>query len=85
MGRTSVYLTSDLAARWRATGLPMAEVFRRGLEVIESGPPDLEGTIRRVVREEVRAEMAALPPPVACRGSGYGSGDYSPEAYLSEP
>ena len=85
MGKTSVYLTSDLDARWRKAGVPLADLIRRGLDSLEVAPVDLEGTIRRVIREEVRAEMAAIPPPVACRASGYEPGGYSSEAYLSEP
>ena len=76
--RTSVYLSDELAAMWRASGVPLAELIRRGLSA--GGPVD-EVTLRRVLREE----LAGLPS-AACRAqSGYGGGGYESEPYLSEP
>lgn len=76
--RTSVYLSDELAAMWKASGLRLGEVIRRGLEA--AGPVD-EATLRRVLDEK----LAGLS--VACSGgassgrgqSGYGGG------YASEP
>ena len=49
--KTSVYLTDALEARWRATGLPLAEILRRGLNTPE--PEPIEDVMRRVIREEL--------------------------------
>jgi len=79
--RTSIYLTDELAAIWRASRLPAAEVFRRGLAA--GGPVD-ETTLRHILREE----LAALPD---CRATtnhgsaGYESGNYQSEPYLQDP
>ena len=76
--RTSVYLSDELRAMWKASGLPLGEVIRRGLQA--GGPVD-EVTCRRIVREE----LAGLS--VACSGgaqSGYGARGYS-GGYGSEP
>lgn len=76
--RTSVYLSDELAAMWRASKLPLAEVVRRGLSA--GGPVD-EATLRHVLREE----LAGLPS-AACRApSGYSPGGYESEPYLSDP
>ena len=58
--RTSVYLSDELAAMWRASKLPLAEVVRRGLSA--GGPVD-EATLRHVLREE----LAAAAPAAASR------------------
>jgi hypothetical protein len=82
--RTSVYLTSDLDARWRKAGVPLATLVREALDARElppaESPPTLED-IRGVVREE----LDALPAPVCRAQSGYEHGGYSGEAYLSDP
>ena len=81
--KTSVYLSDDLAASWRASKLPLAEVIRRGLA---SG--DGEPVTKTVLRDVLREELAGLPV-TECRGaSGYGpggSGGYAPEPYLQDP
>lgn len=51
MGKTSVYLPGDLAERVRASGVPMAELIRRGLDA--GAPPPLGEVVRAVVREEL--------------------------------
>ena len=76
--RTSVYLSGELAAMWRASGVPLAELIRRGLSA--GGPVD-EVTLRQVLREE----LAALPVADCRAQSGYGSGGYESEPYLSDP
>ena len=76
--RTSVYLSGELAAMWRASGVPLAELIRRGLSA--GGPVD-EVTLRQVLREE----LAALPVADCRAQSGYGASGYESEPYLSEP
>lgn len=49
--KTSIYLTEEVAQRVRASGLPLPELVRRGLDAGQ--PPELEVIIRRVVREEL--------------------------------
>ena len=60
--KTSVYLSDSLAAQWRASGLPLSELIRRGLD----RSSELEDTLRRVLREELGqgrpAVIAASPP-----------------------
>lgn len=75
--RTSVYLTDELTAMWRASKLPLAEVIRRGLNA--GGPVD-EATLRHVLREE----LANLPAPTHTP-PGYGPNDYETEPYLQDP
>ena len=77
--KTSIYLSADLAAAVKASGVPLAELIRRGLGV--SGPVDAD-TLRLVltdvlgsdietrVRTAVREELAGMAAPVAA---------YSPE------
>ena len=59
--KTSVYLSDSLAAQWRASGLTLSELIRRGLE-----RGSVEDTLRRVLREELGqgrpAVIAASPP-----------------------
>ena len=62
---------------WKASGLPLAEVIRRGLAA--GGPVD-ESTLRRVVREELSGLNVTCP---GGGGSGYGR-SYS-DGYGSEP
>ena len=63
---------------WRASGVPLAELIRRGLSA--GGPVD-EVTLRRVLREE----LAGLPVADCRAQSGYGPGGYESEPYLSDP
>jgi hypothetical protein len=49
--KTSVWLPGDIAARWKASGLPLAEIVRRGLDAGE--PEPLDDKIRRILREEL--------------------------------
>lgn len=60
MGRkTSVWLPDDLAERVRESGVPLAELIRRGLE---AGQP---AAVFEVVRSAVRAELGEwLKPPL---------------------
>ena len=78
--RTSVYLSDELAAMWKASKLPLAEVVRRGLSA--GGPVD-EATLRHVLREE----LASLPVAAARAAGGYGAASYEYEAepYLQDP
>lgn len=52
--KTSVYLTDDLVERWKATGMPLAEVVRLGLDARLAGrglipPPDPAGGMEKVI------------------------------------
>lgn len=51
--KTSVYLSEELSAQVEASGMPLAEILRRGLAADE--PEPLEDMIRRVVRDELRS------------------------------
>ena len=58
-----MYLSDSLAAQWRASGLPLSELIRRGLERGSD-----EDTLRRVLREELgqsrpAAIAASTPEP----------------------
>jgi hypothetical protein len=57
--KTSVYLPDELAARVKESGLPMGELVRRGLEA--GDPEGTEAIVRRVLREELAAALAAQP------------------------
>ena len=67
--RTSVYLSDELAAMWRASRLPLAEVVRRGLSA--GGPVD-EATLRHVLREE----LASLPAAASREPYGHAARGY---------
>jgi hypothetical protein len=54
--KTSVYLSDDVAAKAKASGVTLGELVRRGLEAGE--PESLEAMLRRVVREELAAVLA---------------------------
>lgn len=61
MGRkTSVYLSDEIARRLEASPLPLAEVIRRGLDADDPEPPDLEVTLRRVIRQEFDAQRERM-------------------------
>ena len=80
MGKTSVYLTSDLDARWRKSGVPLATLIRRGLEASEGETVTLAG-IRSVVREE----LSALPAAVSGSQRGYEPDGLTYEPYEADP
>ena len=81
--RTSIYLSNDLAAKWRASGVPLGELVRRGLAA--GGPVD-EATLRHVLREELAALPAAAAHSPARRSRGYSAaGDYAYEPYEADP
>jgi hypothetical protein len=82
MGKTSVWLSADLDARWRASGLPLSELVRRGLERDDDRDraADWEALLRHVIREE----MAALPL-AADRAPGRAPSRYAADGYASEP
>ena len=64
MGKTSVYLTSDLAARVKAAGVPLSELVRRGLDAHLA--PDLD-TVLGMLRAELgrTAVSTTSPHPLA--------------------
>ena len=82
MGKTSVYLSDELAEAVRASGLPLAELIRRGL--------DVSGSIESVIARVVRAELAAWadgrsePEPAAVVPQD-GSDTEEPSAARTEP
>ena len=70
--KTSVYLSDDLAARWRGSQLSLGELIRRGLDTA-----GIEDIVRRVIREELtgvtvpatdsseeQARTMQAPPPI---------------------
>lgn len=83
--KTSVWLSDDLLAGWHASGLHLGELVRRGLEMGAPGAPLDEVTLRRVVREVVRDELAALPVAAHEAPARYSGGDYERERYLEDP
>lgn len=82
--RTSVYLSDELAAMWKASGIPLAELVRRGLAA--GGPVD-EATLRRVLDEKLSglSVVAADRAPYRYEARGYGGGDYESEPYEEIP
>jgi hypothetical protein len=62
--RTSIYLDDDLHAAWKASGVPGAEVFRRGLgarlpeEVAAVRAVEAGAEAARVEHRELRDEIA---------------------------
>jgi hypothetical protein len=58
--KTSVYLTDDLAESVKASGVPLAELIRRGLSA--STPDPLEDRLAAVIRDEF-ARWAGLASP----------------------
>ena len=59
--KTSVWLGDDIAERWKQSGLPLAELVRRGLDAGE--PEELDGKIRRLLREEHGPAPSTQDPP----------------------
>jgi hypothetical protein len=82
--RTSVYLSDELAAMWRASGVPLAELIRRGLSA--GGPVD-EATLRRVLDEKLSGLSVAAPghAPYGYGARGYGADDYESEPFEADP
>ena len=56
--RTSIYLSDELDEAWRASGVKLAELVRRGLAV---DPPLSEGTLRLVLAEMLPPAAYATP------------------------
>lgn len=70
--KTSVYLTDEVDARVKASGLTAAELIRRGLdaaereslrESLEAMERRLEAAMRQAVREESACRLSAAPAP----------------------
>lgn len=62
--KTSVYLSNDLAGRVEASGLPISELVRRGLEAGE--PPSAEVALSRLLDgwgERILQRIGAAPEP----------------------
>ena len=83
--KTSVWLSDDLLAGWHASGLHLGELVRRGLEMDAPGAPLDEATLRRVVREIIRDELAGLSVAADRAPASYGAPDYERERYLEDP
>jgi len=74
--RTSVYLAADLAAAVKASGVPLAELVRRGLAV--GTAPAAQAGVRTAANRSdspAAAPLAALPdgepsPGTLCMGPG---------------
>ena len=70
--RTSVHLPADLAERVdsaAASGVPLRELIRRGLDAEGAGVPERnEDMVRRVVREELAEALKTLQPAPAPSG-----------------
>ena len=49
--KTSVWLSDDIAERWKKTGLPLAEFVKRGLDAGE--PEPLDDKISRLLAERL--------------------------------
>ena len=58
--RTSVYLSDELAVAVAASGVPLAELVRRGLGMVPAEPPVTVGPVQVVADERVPAGAAAL-------------------------
>lgn len=83
--KTSVWLSDELLSGWHASRLPLAELVRRGLEMgAPNGPLD-ESTLRRVVREIIRDELAGLTAAADRAPSGYDTSGYERVPYLEDP
>jgi hypothetical protein len=51
--KTSIWLPDDLVEPWKATGVSLAELVRRGIDApIPGSPPDAVA-LRAIVREEL--------------------------------
>jgi hypothetical protein len=58
--RTSVYLSDELAVAVAASGVPLAELVRRGLGMVPAEPPVTVGPVQVVADERVPAGAAVL-------------------------
>ena len=67
---------------WKASGLPAAEVWRRGLSA--GGPVD-EATMRHAVREIIREELAGLSVAADRPHSRYMADGYESEPFEDIP
>src|SRR5690348_3929804 len=88
--KTSVYLADDVAAKAKASGIPLGELVRRGLEAgepesLEAVAGRLEAAMRQAVeavqeevRRAVREELAARFGPPA--GSDHAMAETTPES-----
>ena len=64
--RTSIYLSDDLVARWRASRRSMSDVFRAGLDAIDGVAPPLDAaTHRRILLEVLSGVSLAASAPQA--------------------
>ena len=61
MPKTSVYLSSELATAWKASGRSLTDLVRAGLAA-DTEP--IEATLRRVIREEIAALPLAADLPL---------------------
>jgi hypothetical protein len=84
MGKTSVWLSDELDARWRVTGFPLSEIIRRGLDAID-GTPDLETVLDAVVRRAIREEGSHAPVAAYSSPARYEADEYSSEPYVPDP
>lgn len=83
--KSSVWLSDELVAGWKASRLPLAELVRRGLEMESPGGQLDEATLRRVVREIIRDELASLPVAANGRPESRYVDEYEAEPYLQDP
>lgn len=83
--KSSVWLSDDLVAGWKASRLPLAELVRRGLEMDAPTRPLDEVTLSRVVRAIVREELAGLSVAAPGRAESRYVDEYEREAYLQDP
>ena len=77
-----MWLSADLDARWRASGLPLSELIRRGLERDDDRDraADWEALLRNVIREELAGlTVADGRAPSRYAADGYASEPYEPD------
>jgi hypothetical protein len=51
--KTSVWLSDEIAERWKQSKLPLAELVRRGLDAPEPEQVASPTVVRAIVREEL--------------------------------
>ena len=76
--KTSVYLSDSLAAQWRASGLTLSELIRRGLEH-GSDADTLTRMLDGIVRTALREELGQSRPAVIAASSPSPRQDSTPE------
>ena len=76
--KTSVYLSDSLAAQWRASGLTLSELIRRGLEH-GSDADTLTRMLDGIVRTALREELGQSRPAVITASSPSPRQDSTPE------